>query len=97
MNEAKKTCLLCWLRQPTTLVGFALLVGGFVGDMFGSISEGLAGTIILSAIPLMIPDNTTAQAQASTAAGVLVHALHGVEAKSPVSKPAVTKAPNGNA
>jgi len=71
MNPAR---ILSWLRQPTTLQGGALLIGSIAGAHFG-LNEGLADTLALSAIPLLIPDNTTAQHEASLLATAAVHAL----------------------
>jgi len=82
MNQVR---ILSWLRQPTTLQGGALLIGSIAGAHFG-LNEGLADTLALSAIPLLIPDNTTAQHEASLVATAAVHAL--AKEKSP--QPAVS-------
>ncbi|MCP1275050.1 hypothetical protein NKW43_15440 [Gluconobacter albidus] len=64
-----------WIQQPTTLVGLALSAGALAGVGLGELSEALGCTILTGAMPLLIPDNTSAQAKADAFAVPLVHAL----------------------
>ncbi|MBS1028321.1 hypothetical protein [Gluconobacter albidus] len=64
-----------WIQQPTTLVGMALSAGALAGVGLGELSEALGCTILTGAMPLLIPDNTSAQAKADALAMPLVHAL----------------------
>ncbi len=64
-----------WIQQPTTLVGLALAAGALAGVGLGELSETLGCTILTGAMPLLIPDNTSAQAKADALAVPLVHAL----------------------
>jgi len=66
--------IVVWARQPTTLQGVALLVGAIGAAHFG-LGEALAGTFALAGIPLLIPDNTSAQHTAATVATAAIHEL----------------------
>lgn len=72
MNWSK---ILGWIQQPTTLVGLALAAGALTGVGLGELTEALGCTILTGAMPLLIPDNTSAQAKADALAVPLVHAL----------------------
>lgn len=67
--------ILHWLRQPTTLQGFALIVAGLAGAFTGSIDANLATTLLLAAVPLLFPDNSTARTLATTVIPPAVNAL----------------------
>ncbi|MBA5725036.1 hypothetical protein [Bombella favorum] len=64
-----------WLRQPTTLQGLSLIIAGLAGARTGALSSGLATTLIGAAIPLLLPDNSTARAIASAAIPPVVEVL----------------------
>lgn len=67
--------LLHWLRQPTTLQGLSLIIAGLAGAKTGALSNGLATTLIGAAIPLLLPDNSTARAIAASVIPSAVDAL----------------------
>ncbi|MXV44371.1 hypothetical protein GS501_04830 [Saccharibacter sp. 17.LH.SD] len=50
-----------WVQQPTTLTGFSLLVGGITGALTGALSPGMSTTLLLAALPTLLPDNSTAR------------------------------------
>ncbi|AOX16906.1 hypothetical protein [Kozakia baliensis] len=66
--------IVSWLRQPTTLQGIALLLGAAASAYFG-LGEAVAGTMATIAIPLLVPDNTTAQHELSILSTTAIHAL----------------------
>lgn len=63
-----------WIRQPTTLQGLALLLGALASAYFG-LGEAIAGTMATIAIPLLVPDNTSAQHELSVLSASAIHAL----------------------
>ena len=67
--------VLHWLRQPTTLQGLALIVAGLAGAATGSLDTNLASTLLIAAVPLLLPDNSTARTVASAAIPPVVEAL----------------------
>lgn len=64
-----------WLRQPTTLQGLALIVAGLAGAVTGGIDANLASTLLIAAVPLLLPDNSTARTVASAAIPPVVEVL----------------------
>lgn len=64
-----------WLRQPTTLQGLSLIIAGLAGAVTGGIDANLASTLLIAAVPLLLPDNSTARTVASAAIPPVVEAL----------------------
>ncbi|MCX5617585.1 hypothetical protein NQF86_02710 [Bombella sp. TMW 2.2543] len=64
-----------WLRQPTTLQGLSLIIAGLSGAVTGGIDANLASTLLIAAVPLLLPDNSTARTVASAAIPPVVEAL----------------------
>lgn len=50
-----------WLQQPTTLSGLSMFIGGAAGLWTGAITQDMGYTLMGASLPLMLPDNTTAQ------------------------------------
>lgn len=50
-----------WLQQPTTLSGLSIFIAGLIGIWSGALSEDLGCTVLTAALPLLLPDNTTAR------------------------------------
>ncbi|MUG90126.1 hypothetical protein [Bombella sp. ESL0385] len=57
---------LSWMRQPTTLYGLSLIIGGLAGAKTGALDANIAATLLMAALPLLLPDNSTARAIASS-------------------------------
>lgn len=78
-----------WLQQQTTLGGLSLLVGGGVGLWTGSLPQDLGYTLMAASLPLLAPDNTTAQRIGQAALLPVVAALtrHGAPLVPPGEKP----------
>lgn len=64
-----------WLRQPTTLQGLSLIIAGLAGAATGGIDANLASTMLIAAVPLLLPDNSTARTVASAAIPPVIEAL----------------------
>ena len=79
--------ILHWLRQPTTLQGLALIVAGLAGAATGGLDANLATTLLLAAIPLLFPDNSTARTLAAAVIPPAVNVLEKNVAGKEPSKP----------
>ncbi|GAA4475624.1 hypothetical protein [Gluconacetobacter asukensis] len=77
--------ILDYVRQPTTLIGLSLTVGAVVGNLFGVLSETVAGTILSATLPLWVSD-TSAQAKVAAIEGVLTTTTHGLVTTNPAAK-----------
>ena len=64
-----------WLRQPSTLTGLSLLIGGVSGLLTGAFHADIATPLILSALPKLLPDNSTVRVVSSAVVPVVVNAL----------------------
>lgn len=64
-----------WLRQPSTLTGLSLLVGGVSGLLSGAFHADIATPLILSAIPKLLPDNTTVRVVSDAVVPAVMNAL----------------------
>ena len=75
IGDNTMNAIIAWIRQPTTLQGFALLIFAATGLFSKVLSSGQASTFALAALPLIgIKDNTTTilhqtQANADAIAG----------------------------
>lgn len=72
-----------WLQQPTTLVGLSLAIGGLAGAATGALSSDMATTLLLSALPSLLPDNSTARSAAASLIPPAVSALEKHATKQP--------------
>ncbi|MDF7675082.1 hypothetical protein PT277_05155 [Acetobacteraceae bacterium ESL0709] len=50
-----------WLQQPTTLSGLSMFVGAAAGLWTGAIAQDMGYSLMGASLPLLLPDNTTAQ------------------------------------
>lgn len=64
-----------WLQQQSTLTGLSLLVGGISGLLTGAFHADIATPLILSAIPKLLPDNTTVRVVSDAVVPAMVNAL----------------------
>lgn len=69
-----------WLGQATTLSGLAALIGGAFGIWSGALPQDLGATLMAGALPLLLPDNSTARHIGQAALPVVEAALarHGL-------------------
>ena len=64
-----------WLKQPTTLLGLAIVGGAGGGAYWHVIGEALASTAWATALPLLLPDNSTDRIKVQDTSNRLLHAL----------------------
>ncbi|MXV44299.1 hypothetical protein GS501_04465 [Saccharibacter sp. 17.LH.SD] len=64
-----------WMQQPTTLTGFSLLVAGIAGAFTGALSQEMSTTLVLAALPSLLPDNSTSQKIGQTVAPMIISEL----------------------
>ncbi|UMM63916.1 hypothetical protein [Aristophania vespae] len=64
-----------WLQQPSTLYGLSAFIGGIIGLWFKAITPDIAYTMMAASLPMLLPDNTSAQRIGQAALLPLISAL----------------------
>lgn len=76
-----------WLRQPSTLTGLSLLIGGVSGLLTGAFHADIATPLLLAALPKLLPDNTTVRTVSDAVVPAVVNALDRKPGNTPAKNP----------
>lgn len=66
--------LCCYLRQPTTLIGFSCFIGACIGKMLDVLSDNQAIALVTASIPLWINERSN-QVKTEIIADEIIHNL----------------------